>query len=397
MSVSIQKRGKRWTASIRLNGHSLSMTYDLKTQAAEWSGRVRRAIQECHSRGQQFDPAPFQVKPRKLRAGDSILPQAPPALTQADIDADLTPRPDWSLKQAFERYDDTVTDTLKGWRQARSRIKAWQAHPLAQKRFDQVTPDDVAGWIAGRTKPKKHKDQDGNVWIERLPVAASTMRNDLYRLSALYEHAKKAPTKKGWGMTDLTNPAADVDKPKLPEGRQRRLDEDGEDGEESRLFAALATGPDAEEMTAFVSIALETAMRRSEVLSLIASEVRSTRLGRVIERSDSKNGSARRIVLTDRATGAVDRLRAGKSGGDRLFTLDGDAVRYRWNRARRLAGCTSLRLHDVRHEAMSSMADAGLSVGALAAQGGYKTMQTLLRYVNASERDIREKLAQVRR
>ena len=159
------------------------------------------------------------------------------------------------------------------------------------------------------------------------------------------------------------------------------------------MLAALRDGPDSLEMEALVILAVETGMRRSELLDLRAAEVRFTRLGRVIERAKSKNGHSRRVVLTDRATVAVDGLRNGKEGTDRLFKLNADAVAWRWDRARTAAGCPDLRLHDLRHEALSRMADAGLSVGALAAQSGHRTMQTLLRYVNASERDIREKLA----
>ena len=393
MSISIQKRGRRWTANVRLNGHSVSGTFDLKDQAKRWAEGTRRSILDAVADGTPFDPATVKIRRRKPGPPGDLLGSKGP--TQDEIDADPAARPDWTVRQAFEKYDDTVTDKLKGARQARARIRAWQAHPLAAKRLDALTPDDVAAFVAARTKERKIKDGGKVVRVEHHPVAASTIRNDCYRLSALYEHARAPVTKGGWGLDGIKNPVPAVALPALPDGRQRRLNTDGAEGEgeEARLFAALATGPDGTEMVAFVTLALGTAMRRSEILSLTAREVRSTKMGRVIERADSKNGSARRVILAERATVAVDQVRAGKEGIDRLFTLNADAIRYRWNRARRIARCTDVRLHDVRHEAMSSMADAGLSVGALAAQGGYKTMQTLLRYVNASERDIREKLA----
>jgi integrase len=345
-----------------------------------------------------FDPAPFKVVRRVLKPGDSLTPERPFGPTQLEIDADPLPRADWTLHQALEHYDATITDTLKGWRQARARITAWQAGPLAKTRLSDLTPECLTAWIAGRTKPKKFRAADGSTRIEQLPVAASTVRNDIYRLSALFELAATPATKGGWGLAALKNPVAAVALPGMSAGRQRRLDHgdgDGATGEEAKMLEALATGPDGVEMLAFVGLAIETAMRRSEILDLRAQEVRSTRMGRVIERAKSKNGAARRVVLSDRATAAVDALREGKSGDAKLFTLGPDKVSYRWDRARALAGCPDLRLHDIRHEAMSNMADKGLSVGALAAQGGYKTMQTLLRYVNASERDIREKLGRL--
>lgn len=394
MSTSIQRRCKRWTANVRLDGHSVSGTFNLKAQAKTWASGTRGSIPDAVANETTFDPETVKIKRRKPGPPGDLLGLSHTGLTQDEIDLDPMPRADWSLRRALDHYDRTVTETLKGWRQARSRIKAWQARALADVRLKALTPDDVAGFVAGRRKARKVKAKGQPISVVQHPVAASTIRNDCSRLSALYEHARSPVTKGGWGLDSLKNPVTAASLPSLPSGRQRRLNQDGEDGgEETRLFAALASGPDGAEMVAIVTLALETGMRRSEVLTLVASEVCSTKMGRVIERGDSKNSDARRVIIGDRATAAVDALRAGKSGNTRLFSLNADAARYRWDLARSRAKCPDLRLHDIRHEAMTSMADAGMSVGALAAQGGYKTMQTLLRYVNASERDIREKLA----
>jgi integrase len=397
MSTSIQRRGRRYTASVRLDGHTVTGTFDLKGQAQEWAQRVRRAILDARVAGTAFDAGAHKIVRRKLKPGDPILPPEPTGPTQAEIDADDTPRADWTLWRALDHYDRTVTETLEGWRQARARIAAWQRHGLAKKRLDEVTAEDLAAWVKARTKTRKMRQEDGSVTVLQEAVSASTVRNDIYRISALYEHAAKPTTKGGWGLT-VTNPVPAVALPALPAGRQRRLDHghEGQDGEEDRVLAELAKGLDGVEMVALLTVAIETGMRRSEVLDLRADEVRSTRLGRVIERAKSKNGHARRVVLTDRATEEVDVLRSGKTGRERLFSLSGDQAATRWDIARVKSGCPDLRLHDIRHEAMSRMADATLSVGALAAQGGYRTMQTLLRYVNASERDIREKLSKVK-
>jgi integrase len=397
MSVFIQKRGKNYTASVRLNGYSVSQTFDLKDHAKSWSTLARREILSAFAEGREFNPETLKKKRRPKRKADRATAEQ----TQAEIDRDPSPRADWTLKRALQHYDNTVTDSLAGWRQARARIIAWQKSPLAMKTLTEITPEDIAVWVDSRRKTRKVRDGKGNIIrIEKALPAASTIRNDIFRISALFEHARGAPTKKtngvpAWGLTGLANPVAAVTLPELPAGRQRRLDHgDGDHvSEEIRILTELAAGPDGQQMVAFATLAIETAMRRSEILDLRADEVRSTRGGRVIERATSKNGDARRVVLTHRATEVVDKLREGKKGRDKLFGLNADDAATRWDIARRKAGCPDLRMHDIRHEAMSRMADLGLSVGALAAQGGYKTMQTLLRYVNASERDIREKLA----
>ena len=394
LSISIQKRERRWTANVRLNGHSVSGTFDLKDQAKRWAEGTRRSILDAVADGTSFDPATVKIRRRKLGPPGDLLGSKGP--TQDAIDADPTPRSDWTLFRALRQYDDTVTDTLKGKRQVRARIRMWQGDPLSALRLTDLTAGALTEWRDARTKTKKVTGEDGKVRSELRHVAASTLRNDLYRLSALYEHAAAPTTKKGWGLS-IKNPVADVAMPELPEGRQARLEHDDEGGDIARILAAIRTGPDPEHMRALVVLAVETGMRRSEILDLRAGQVRRTPTGWVIERPGSKSGARRRIVLSDPAAEAVLPLREGRQSDDLVIPLSGDRVAYRWDRARALAKRPLLRMHDLRHEAMSAMADAGLSVGALAAQGGYKTMQTLLRYVNASERDIREKLAKSRR
>jgi integrase len=67
-------------------------------------------------------------------------------------------------------------------------------------------------------------------------------------------------------------------------------------------------------------------------------------------------------------------------------------VSYRWRRMREKTGITNLKIHDLRHEALSRMAEKGLHIGELKAQSGHKTAQTLLRYVNAVPANIAQKL-----
>ena len=68
--------------------------------------------------------------------------------------------------------------------------------------------------------------------------------------------------RKEWGMTDLVNPVELVRRPRLSQGRDRRLVGD----EEARLLAACSdTNP---ELADIVTFAIETAMRQGEILGL---------------------------------------------------------------------------------------------------------------------------------
>jgi integrase len=396
MAISYQRRrrrgGFRWTATVRRDGTCISATFPIKDQATHWAVDCERAIIDATNRRQPFDRAEWVRRGRKptLRPGDPLL------AGQAEIDADETPRADWTLKKALEHYKATVTANNKGERQEANRIDHWIANKsLSQLRLNEVKAEHLADWQKSRTKTKRTKDNDGNVRVFQVPVAGSTVRNDLFRLSALYNLARKAKTKGGWGLA-LSNPVEELELPRLDPSRQRRLDHEG-GGEWPRLLRAIKTGPDGQEMTDFVWMLYETGMRRSELLDLRAGEVRTSRLGgRYIARGDSKNDGSRNVVLSVRATKIVDRLRQGKGPRERLFRMDADNVAWRWRRALREAGITNLRLHDLRHEALSQLAEAGLHLTALKQLSGHKSDASVIRYINSAEPDIREKLARRR-
>ena len=149
----------------------------------------------------------------------------------------------------------------------------------------------------------------------------------------------------------------------------------------------------ADEILAFFTLALATGMRKSEILEITASEVFDGESGLSIVKRDTKNGTPRTIYLSAKAEDAIKKLMHGKAGAQRLFSLAPTMICNGWRTARDNARCPDLRLHDLRHEAISRMADAGMSIGALSSMSGHKTSQMLMRYVNASEADIRAKLA----
>jgi len=383
-----RERGIRHTATVRRGGHTISATFFQQKQAQLWARRCEESIDAAAAAGRTWNRAEWIHRGR-----DPTGPAARADLAEldrrADPDKGATPRADWTLRRALAHYSETVAAKHNGAAQECARLAAWQRDPLAARRLAALTAADLAAWVAGRTVRRRRRLADGKHELVTLPAAASTIRNDIYRIAALYSHARAATTRGGWGLTGLPDPVDGVALPALPHGRQRRLD--GDEG--ARVLAELATGPDGAAMVALAVLALETGMRRSELLDLRAGQVRRTRLGQVIERGDSKSGAPRRVVLTDRAEEVLAPLTAGRKADDRLIRLSADAAAWRWRQARTRAGCPDLRMHDLRHEALSSMADAGLSVGALASQSGHRTAQTLLRYVQASEADIRQKMA----
>lgn len=294
-------------------------------------------------------------------------------LTKEDMDK-LIP-----LGRAINRYIDEELHRFKSSKSMYDRLKMWENSEFGLQSIFDITPEALFKWMKNRRK------KDGS------PASPSTIRNDLFQLSAVFEIAIKPITKGGWNIEGLKNPVKDILLPPPPNARQRRLNRT----EEQDLFSALSDSHRSNEIIPFIIIALNTGMRKSEILETTVSEIQDGQFGYSIRKQDTKNGHPRLIHLSENATASVLQLMQGKKQTDRLFSMSESDVSNEWKRARERAGCKDLRLHDIRHEAISRLADVGLSIGALASMSGHRTAQTLLKYVNASEADIREKLTKI--
>lgn len=139
-------------------------------------------------------------------------------------------------------------------------------------------------------------------------------------------------------------------------------------------------------MEAFVQFQLMTGARRSETLSITWQDIDLDNQTAYI--AESKNGRPRHLALRKDLIRLLLELphRQGP-----LFPLSVDALRKAWNRicsAAGLVGNDELRIHDLRHEAISRVADAGgrlpggFSLVDLQAFSGHRDTRMLLRYTH---------------
>ena len=63
-----------------------------------------------------------------------------------------------------------------------------------------------------------------------------------------------------------------------------------------------------------------------------------------------------------------------------MFTLYANAVRLAFDRIRLKAGLRDIRFHDLRHEAIPSFFEMGLTVPEVAMLSGQRTLSMLMRY-----------------
>ena len=76
-----------------------------------------------------------------------------------------------------------------------------------------------------------------------------------------------------------------------------------------------------------------------------------------------------------------------------MFPIHENAVNLAWQRLKTKAGLSDLRLHDLRHEAVSRFFEHGLSIPEVALISGHRDMRMLSRYTHLRPEAVAEKLA----
>ena len=128
-------------------------------------------------------------------------------------------------------------------------------------------------------------------------------------------------------------------------------------------------------MTDIVMLAIETGMRRGEILSIRENDINWKNCSIIL--METKNQSVRRIPLTAAAREIVDRHKEYLP-----FPIKADSVSQAFERACKRAGADDLRFHDLRHEALSRFFEKGLNVPQVASISGHRDYRMLARYVH---------------
>jgi integrase len=317
-----------------------------------------------------------------------------------------------TLAEVLDRYEADRLPHLRGQAGAASRLRRireqFGGHFLAN-----VRGVDIAAWRDAMLASG---------------LAAGTALRHLGVLSALFSFAEKdlgIPLPAG-------NPCRSVRKPASGKGRDRRL----RPGEYEALQA------DRPDLLAFVILAVETSMRRSEICGLQWERVSLTR--HTASLPDTKNGESRTVALSSVAVAALQSLPRRIDG--RMFGwvhADGFSLAFRRHRiAARKAHVLArlrealaadelpadaleseiralvykhrqpsprtaalfeqidasdpflknLRFHDLRHEAASRLFEKGLGIMEVASMTGHKSLSMLKRYTHIEAEKLAKKL-----
>ena len=189
-----------------------------------------------------------------------------------------------------------------------------------------------------------------------------------------------------WGFPLSTNAVKQVRRPTIANARSRRL----VGTEEQRLVDGCDEGR-TPCFKSLIIVAVETAMRRGELLSLRWCDVDLDR--RVAHLALTKNGNARDVPLSSRAVSAILTLRTERCLPTKpLFPLRAGSLEQTWMRLRERVGIEDLRFHDLRHEPVTRLFERGLGITEVGAISGHKELRMLSRYTHLRAADLAERL-----
>jgi integrase len=197
----------------------------------------------------------------------------------------------------------------------------------------------------------------------------ATINRELGCLRHMFNMALK------WKKAQI-NPVREVKFLKEPKEKDRILAEE----EEASLLEAVRTGHKAKHLEAIILTALNTGMRKGEILNLKWSNVDFK--NRVITVEKTKNDEIRKIPMNQKLT---DTLEGAKkmSKGEYVFSENGKPyldVKTGWWTALQNAGIKNFTFHGLRHTFGSRLGMAGVDIRTIQELMGHKDIKMMMRY-----------------
>ncbi len=306
-------------------------------------------------------------------------------------DSDAIPNSEWTFERVAEEYLRQITPRKKSLKDERNRIKQLQKSNLGSKLMTDVTAKIVYDYLTGL---RHHKT--GNA------LASVSIRNTAFLISSIFEISGASKIQGGFGIKGLSNPIRAISLPSPPKAaKQRNIDPDIL----KDFFQSIAKieSQYTPWLEVFLILALQTGMRRSELISLEWRAIHKTTQGFTVKLNETKSGYARTVFLDHSCSQRLLALKKLHPPGattqilsdSRIFPFSKEYASRKFREVMRKIGYREIRLHDLRHTALTSMANAGFSLKELMAQSGHRTAAVASRYIHVDEKIIREKLSKL--
>jgi integrase len=152
------------------------------------------------------------------------------------------------------------------------------------------------------------------------------------------------------------------------------------------LYPDLTNCTYADHLTPMVVLSLNTGLRRGEVFSLTWHCVNFQAKTLTVEGTTAKSGQTRHIPLNDEALSVLKAWRKQTQGEGLVFPGKDanrlDNVRKSWAGVLNAAKIASFRWYDLRHDFVSKLVMAGMSLNTVRDLLGHADLSTTLRYAH---------------
>jgi len=328
--MHVRTRGNGWQAIVKSKGRPTQQkTFKTKAAASAWGRRIEASMDN----GSWIDT-------RETRS----------VLMENVVD---------DLIYSFERFGIEVAGPKLG---QLNQIKSY----FAGVSIHDMTFDDVLDFAA----------------LRRKTVGPSTLQTQMYYLKQAVVNSR---IKTELSVVDMA--IDELKKKKIIMGSVRR-DRRLEPGE----YDALMMEAGGHWISVAIDIALESAMRQSEIHRLKWSDIDNNRGVIQLMRKDkhAETGQSKQeIPLLKGVRDVLLRSQNMIRTGPNLVPVKRAAsISDTFAKIRKKAGIEDLRFHDLRHEAISRMFERGMRVEQVRVVSGHRTLEQLSRYVNLRAEDL---------
>ena len=325
--ASFRQHGNGWQSRVRRKGYpDITKSFNTRQEAERWARSVETSL-DC---GTYIDP----TEAEKVTLGELI-----------------------------GRYIAEVLPAMRGYMEDSYRLKAVQKRDIAKINMSRLSSVQIA----------QYRD-------ERLrQVAPNTVIRELAYLSSVINHARRE-----WGI-NISNPVQMVRKPPVPQGRNRVITK-----EEMQVLLEQLEPVDRRSiwMRPLVILAVETAMRRGELLQLRWKDINLQ--NRTATLWVTKNGDRRIVPLSTKATDTLRDMPKSLCGA--VFPISKAAQSKAFKEALKRSNLVDIHFHDLRHTAITNMSKLLPNVIELAAVSGHKSLRMLQRYYHPDAVELAAKL-----
>ncbi len=324
-----------------------------RNRRGKWQARIARKGQPAISKS-------FTTRQDAERWARQIETQIDQGRFVNHVEAERT-----TFGEIVGRYMQEVTPTMRGAKEDLIRLGAMQRNTICKLSMAALTTARIAEYRDQRLKQ----------------VSAGTVIRELAYISSIINHARRE-----WDI-NIENPVRLVRKPLSPQSRSRTLSE----AEKVRILDALTPRPTrrvSSWMKPLVEFALESAMRRGEMLAL--KWINVDLVNRTAYLPVTKNGEDRTVPLSSKAIEILSGLPRDIKGS--VFPIEAQTVAASFMKATKRADVVDFHFHDLRHTAITNLSQKLPNLIELAAVSGHKSLTMLKRYYHPRAIELAKKL-----